>query len=77
MKTLRFDLMRPVGGGMGRFVATMRYEYSGVFGFDFNALRDWIYSKRPSLKGKPFNCYTDDKAVKVIYFNQNIYKIKL
>lgn len=74
-KYLKFDLMKPIGGGNERFIATMRYEYSPVFKFDFKAFKEWIESRRPSLKGKPFDVYTDDKAVTVLYFNQDINQI--
>lgn len=75
MKTLTFDLMRPIGGGNEKFVATMSYKYNPLFKFDFKALYEWIVSKRPSLDGKPFNVYTNDEIVKVLYFNQDINKI--
>lgn len=75
MQTIKFDLMKPIGGGNETFIATMRYTYNPLFKFDFKAFKEWIEDRRPSLKGKPYNVYTDDKIVKVLYFNQDINKV--
>lgn len=76
MRTLKFDIMKPIGGNEERFVTTMHYQYSPIFRFDFKKFYEWIIEKRPSLKGKPFNVYPDDKVLKVLYFNQDIDKIR-
>lgn len=67
--------MKPIGGGNERFVATMRYPINPLFKLDFDVLYRWIIDKRPSLKGKPFNVYTDDEVVKVLHFNQSLEQI--
>jgi len=69
---LTFDLMKPIGGGRETFIATMKYPYSPMWKFDFNALYEWIVGKRPSLKGKPFNVYLDGENEAVIHYNQEI-----
>lgn len=75
METLKFDVMLPIGGGNEKFVATMRYEYNPLLRFDSKAFKGWIEDRRPSLKGKPFTVYTDDKVLKALYFNQDINKV--
>lgn len=72
MKVLRFDLMLPLGGGRERFVATMRYEWNGLLAFDAKAMLDWIYERRPSLRGRAMNCYPEGEAVDCFYFNQDV-----
>lgn len=75
MKQLKFDLMKPLGVGRERFVATLRYNYNELFKFDFEAFYEWIVNKLPSLRTQPFNVYMDDEVVKVIHFNQDIRSI--
>lgn len=75
MKTLKFDLMRPTGGGKEYFVATMCYQWNDLK-LDLNKLVEFIYDKRPTLKDKPFNIYpNNDKVVKKLCFNQDIKQI--
>lgn len=50
MKTLTFDVML-----RGRFVCTLRYKYCPLFPIDMDELTDFVLSKRPTLKNKPFN----------------------
>ena len=49
MKTLVFDVMLN-----GRFVSTLRYKYCPLFPIDFDELKEFILSKRPTLKGKDY-----------------------
>lgn len=49
MKTFVFDVMLD-----GRFVCTLKYEYCALFPIDFEDLEKFIFSKKPSLKGKDF-----------------------
>lgn len=69
MNKLKFDLMRPVGGGCEKFIATMSYPHNPIFKFDINDFYDWICDKRPSLKGKPISCYFNDGGMVAIHFN--------
>lgn len=49
MSTFTFDIMLN-----GRFVCTLRYKYRTLFPIDFEDLKKFILSKRPSLKGKDY-----------------------
>ncbi|MCR8919208.1 hypothetical protein [Bacteroides sp. ET225] len=49
MKTLTFDVMLD-----GRFVCTLRYEYCPLFPVAERELRDFVVSKRPTLRNKDF-----------------------
>lgn len=49
MKTFIFDVMLN-----GRFICTLKYEYSPLFPIDLEELDKFILSKKPSLKGKDF-----------------------
>lgn len=49
MKTLTFDVMLH-----GRFVCTLRYRYCPLFPIEERELRDFVVSKRPTLRNKPF-----------------------
>lgn len=49
MKTLTFDVMLD-----GRFVCTLRYEYCPLFPVSGRELRDFVVSKRPTLRNKDF-----------------------
>ena len=49
MKNFTFDIMLN-----GRFVCTLRYKYCALFPIDFENLKKFILSKRPSLKGKDY-----------------------
>lgn len=49
MKTLTFDVMLH-----DRYVCTMKYRYCPLFPIDAKKLEDYVTSRRPSLKGKPF-----------------------
>ena len=49
MSTFKFDIMLN-----GRFVCTLRYKYYALFPIDFEDLKKFILSKRPSLKGKDY-----------------------
>lgn len=52
MSTFKFDIMLN-----GRFVCTLRYKYCALFPIDLEDLKEFILSKRPSLKGKRLqNC---------------------
>lgn len=47
MKTFVFDVMLN-----GRFICTLKYEYSPLFPIDFEELEKFVLKKRPTLKGK-------------------------
>lgn len=49
MAKLKFDVMLK-----GRFVCTLTYEYCPAFFVTERELMDFVLSKRPSLKNKPF-----------------------
>nr|DAM05305.1 MAG TPA: hypothetical protein [Caudoviricetes sp.] len=49
MNTFKFDIMLN-----GRFVCTLRYKYCALFPINFEDLKKFILSKRPSLKGKDY-----------------------
>ena len=49
MKTFAFDVMLN-----GRFICTLKYEYSTLFPIDLEELDKFILDKRPSLKGKDY-----------------------
>ena len=49
MSTFKFDIMLN-----GKFVCTLRYKYCALFPIDFEDLKKFILSKRPSLKGKDY-----------------------
>ena len=50
METLMFDVMLN-----GHFVCTLRYKYCPLFPIEERALYDFVISKRPTLRNKPFN----------------------
>ena len=50
MSTFKFDIMLN-----GRFVCTLRYKYCALFPIDLEDLKEFILSKRPTLKGKDYN----------------------
>lgn len=50
MKTLTFDVMLN-----GRFVCTLHYKFCPLFPLTEEELSDFVISKKPSLKNKPFN----------------------
>lgn len=50
MKTLTFDVMLK-----GRFVCTLHYRFCPLFPIMEEELAAFVESKRPSLKGKPYN----------------------
>jgi hypothetical protein len=49
MKTFVFDVMLN-----GRFICTLKYKYCALFPIDFEDLKEFILSKKPSLKSKDF-----------------------
>lgn len=49
MKKFIFDVMLN-----GRFICTLKYEYSPLFPIDFEDLTKFVLEKRPTLKGKDF-----------------------
>ena len=49
MKTVYLDIMLD-----GRFYCQLRYEYCPLFPVEERAIKDYVLSKRPSLKGKDF-----------------------
>ena len=49
MKTLIFDVML-----YDRFVCTLRYKYCPLFPIEERELHDFVVSKRPTLRNKPF-----------------------
>lgn len=49
MKTFVFDVMLNE-----RFVCTLKYEYCALFPIDFEDIKKFILSKKPSLKGKDY-----------------------
>ena len=49
MKTFVFEVMLN-----GRFICTLKYEYSPLFPIDLEELDKFILDKRPSLKGKDY-----------------------
>lgn len=49
MNTFKFDIMLN-----GRFVCTLRYKHCALFPIDLEDLKEFILSKRPSLKGKDY-----------------------
>lgn len=49
MKTFVFDAMLN-----GRFVCILKYKYCSLFPIDFEDLKKFILSKKPSLKGKDY-----------------------
>lgn len=50
MKVLVFDIML-----RGRFVCTLRYKYCPLFPIEFEKLKKFILSKRPTLRNQPYN----------------------
>ena len=50
MKTLFIAVMLK-----GRFVATLRYRYCPAFPLDIEELSEFVVSKLPTLRNKPFN----------------------
>lgn len=74
-KTMKIDIMKPLGGGHEKWIATLKYTYSKLWKFDAKVFYDWIIKQRPSLEGKPITVYTDDKYLKTIYFHQDIGKV--
>lgn len=50
MKTLIFDVMLK-----GRYVCTLKYRYCPLWPIEEKELTDFVESKRPTLKGKPYN----------------------
>ena len=49
MKVFTFDIMLN-----GRFICTLKYKYCALFPIDFEDLKSFILSKRPTLKGKDY-----------------------
>ena len=49
MKTVYLDIMLE-----GRFYCQLRYEYCPLFPVEERTIKDYVLSKRPSLKGKDF-----------------------
>lgn len=49
MSTFKFDIMLN-----RRFVCTLRYKYCALLPINFDDLKEFILSKRPSLKGKDY-----------------------
>lgn len=49
MKKFVFDVMLN-----GRFICTLKYEYSPLFSIDFEDFTKFVLKKRPTLKGKDF-----------------------
>lgn len=49
MKVLFLDIMLN-----GRFVCTLKYKYCPLFLINYVDLEKFVLSKRPSLRGKPF-----------------------
>ena len=49
MSTFTFDIMLN-----GRFICTLKYKYCALFPINFEDLKGFILSKRPSLKGKDY-----------------------
>lgn len=49
MSTFVFDVMLN-----GRFICTLKYKYCQLFPIDFEDLKKFILSKKPSLKGKDY-----------------------
>lgn len=49
MKTFIFDVMLD-----GRFICTLKYEYSPLFPIDLEELEKFILDKRPRMKGKDY-----------------------
>lgn len=50
MEKLKFDVML-----RDKFVCTLTYEHCPIFVLTEKEITDFILSKRPSLKGKPFH----------------------
>lgn len=50
IKSLFIDVMLK-----GRFVATLRYRYCPAFPLDIEELSEFVVSKLPTLRNKPFN----------------------
>lgn len=49
MSTFVFDVMLN-----RRFICTLKYKYCTLFPIDFEDLKKFILSKKPSLKGKDY-----------------------
>lgn len=49
MSTFVFDVMLN-----GRFICTLKCKYCALFPIDFEDLKKFILSKKPSLKGKDY-----------------------
>lgn len=49
MEKLKFDVML-----RDKFVCTLTYEYCPIFVLKEKEIEDFVVSKHPSLKGKPF-----------------------
>lgn len=69
MNYIKFDVMKPIGGGDELFVATMRYPHDPVFKLNIKAMYEWILDKRSSLKGQTIRCYFYDNTNTVLQFN--------
>lgn len=50
MKKLVFDVMLN-----GRFICTLAMPYCPLFPIEVDEIKSFVESKRPTLKGKPFN----------------------
>ena len=49
METMKIDVM--LNGG-GKFYKTLRYKYSTLFQFNYDAMFDWVMEQLPSLKNR-------------------------
>ena len=49
MEIFTFDIMLN-----GRFICTLKYKYNSIFPIELEELEKFVFSKRPTLKGKDF-----------------------
>ena len=69
MSTFKFDIMLN-----GRFVCILRYKYYALFPIDFEDLKKFILSKKPSLKGKDYRIAVQ---LKIPYKDLSFYGCKV
>lgn len=73
---LEFDIMIPVSKGEERFYKSGKFKYPSIFRLDLKEFHSYLISNFPSLKYKKFNIHLNDKAIKIIHFNQTLDEIE-
>lgn len=52
----------------GRYVCTIKYEYCPLFAIKIEELEEYVYSQRPSLRGKDITFCLEDNRIPVRSF---------